>query len=90
MAAMYSTQWAKSTFTVAVEKRRQLTVHCLHTIMQITACPTFANDRQIAACISPQLIVLQQDLHICKIQTYRPVYASLVGVVTCVGEEQYD
>ena len=26
----------------------------------------------------------------CKIQAHRPVYASLVGVVTCVGKELYD
>ena len=26
----------------------------------------------------------------CKIQAHRSVYTSLVGVVTCVGEERYD
>ena len=33
---------AKSTFTVATEKCRQLTVHRLRIIKQITACPTYA------------------------------------------------
>ena len=27
---------------------------------------------------------------LCKIQAHRPVYASLVGVVTCIGEERHD
>ena len=26
----------------------------------------------------------------CKTQTHIPVYASLVGVVTCVGKERYN
>ena len=33
------TQWAKSTFTDAMEKCKQLTVHRLLILMQITACP---------------------------------------------------
>ena len=51
---MYSTQWVKITFIVAMEKCRQLAIYHLRIIIQITACPTYAhNNRQIATCIAP-------------------------------------
>ena len=33
--------------------------------------------------------LLQWNYNICKIQAHRPFHASLIGVVTCVGEQRY-
>ena len=33
--------------------------------------------------------LLQRNYHICKIQAHRPFHASLIGVVTGIGEQRY-
>ena len=50
---MYGTEWAKSTFIVATEQHRQLTIHRLRIIILITGRPTYANNGWIAACVAP-------------------------------------
>ena len=42
---------SESTFTITMKKFRQLAVHCLRIIIQITACPTYGNNGQMVTCM---------------------------------------
>ena len=44
----------KALFTITMKKCRQIAIHHLCIIIQITACPTNANNGRIATCVASQ------------------------------------